>query len=132
MIEETTASTAGLDFDALREAIERRDPDALLGFYAEDAELRILNGALPDGPAFGLRGRAEIERYLRAVSDQQMTCLVEGEVVFGEGRITFGQRCAYPDGTPISVETTLEMGEGKIQRQTDVAHSAHRDDRRER
>lgn len=125
MIEEETAANAGgLDFEALRRGIEGRNPDLLLGFYSEDAELRIVNGDAPEGPTFELKGRAQIERYLRAVCNQEMTCLLEGEVVSGEGRITFGQRCAYPDGTLISVRTTLEIAEGKIQRQLDVAHSA--------
>ena len=30
----------GLDFDALRLGIERRDPDLVLGFYTVDAQLR--------------------------------------------------------------------------------------------
>jgi hypothetical protein len=123
--EESTA--AGLDFGALRSAIEGKDPDALLSFYAEASELRIENAALPDGLAFELKGRAEIERYLRAVCDQEMTCLLEGEVISCEERITFGQRCTYPDGTRVVVKTTLEIVEGGIVRQTDVAHSTHRE-----
>ncbi|MBA3425618.1 MAG: nuclear transport factor 2 family protein [Rubrobacter sp.] len=130
MIGEET--TGRLDFDALRDAIERCEADALIGFYAEDAELRILNGEVLESPAFELRGKAEIERYLRAVCDQEMTCIIEGEVVFADESITFDEMCAYPDGTQISVETTLEIGEGKVQRQTDVARSARHDDRSER
>lgn len=125
MIGEDTAGS--LDFRALRDAIEGRNPDLLLGFYSEDAELRVLNGEVPESAAFELRGRAEIERYLRAVCDQEMTCSIEGEVVLGEGRITFAQRCAYPEGNLISVETTLEIGEGGIVRHVEVAHSARRD-----
>ncbi|HEX5849242.1 MAG TPA: hypothetical protein VFY59_08595 [Rubrobacter sp.] len=58
MIEEGTVGT--LDFGVLREAIERRDPDALLGFYEEDAWLRIEHASLRDGLAFELSGRARI------------------------------------------------------------------------
>ena len=130
MIGEET--TARLDFDALRGAIERCEADTLIGFYSEDAELRILNADAPGSPEFELHGKAEIERYLRAVCDQQMTCSIEGDVSFGDESITFAEVCAYPDGTLISVETTLEMGEGKIQRHTDVARSARHDDRSER
>src|SRR5215212_6872770 len=122
VIEEQTKG--GLDFGALRSAIEDKDPDALLGFYAEDAELRVVNAALPDGLAFELRGRAQIERYLRAVCDQQMSCLLEGEAVFGEGSVAFCQVCAYSDGTRVEVRTTLEIADGLIVRQLDVARRA--------
>jgi ketosteroid isomerase-like protein len=121
MIEETTGT---LDFGAMREAIEGRDPDALLGFYSEDAELRIVTSTDPDGPAFELRGRAQIERYLRAVCDQEMTCGVEDEVVIGEGSVEFVEVCTYPNGTLISVGMTLEVREGRILRQLDVVEHA--------
>jgi hypothetical protein len=125
-------TTRGFDFDALRVAIEGKDPDLLLGFYAEDAELRILNADLPDGPAFELKGRAQIERYLRAACDQEMSCAVEGEVVLGEGSISFCEECKYPDGSRILVRTTLEIAEDRIVRQTDLARSARHDERSER
>ena len=125
MIEEET-SQGGLDFLALRDAIEGKDHDALVGFYSEDAELRIVNAALPEGVAFELKGRSQIERYLRAVCDQEMTCLPDGEAVFGEGSVSFGQGCEYPDGTRISVRTTLAVAGGLIWRQTDVVERARR------
>ena len=130
MIEEET--TRRFDFGALRNAIEGGDPDLLLSFYAEDAELRVVNAASPQGTAFELKGRSQIERYLRALSDQQMSWVLEGEVVFGEGSIAFGQVCAYPDGTRVGVGTRLEIAEGLIGRQTDVARGARRDDGSER
>jgi hypothetical protein len=49
MIEQTKGR---LDFGAMRDAIEHNEPDALLGFYSEDAELRIVHEALPEGRAF--------------------------------------------------------------------------------
>jgi hypothetical protein len=110
-------TTKTLDFGALRGAIERRDPDALLGFYADDAELRVENAALPDGEAFELRGRAQIERYLRAVCHQEMACAVSGEAVFGERSVAFVEACRYGDGSAISVETVLEVaGDGSCAR----------------
>ena len=118
MIEEETKGV--FDFDALREAIEGGDPDLLLSFYAEDALLRIQNAALPEGVAFELKGRSQIERYLRAVCDQEMICGVEDEVVIGEGSVEFVEVCTYPNGTLISVRTTLEVREGRILRQLDV------------
>jgi len=131
VIEEETPA-GRLDFGALREAIEQCEADALIGFYAEDSELRIVNAASPEGPAFELKGRSQIGRYLRAVCDQEMTCIIEGEVVLGEGSIAFCEVCAYPDGTRVEVRTTLEIADGLIVRQTDVARSARGDDGSER
>lgn len=118
MIERETAGR--LDFPALREAIERKDPEALLGFYAEDAELRIENASLPDGKAFELRGRAQIERYLGAVCDQEVGRAVRGEAVYGERSVAFVETCRYSDGAPVFVTTTLEVEGGLIRRQIDV------------
>ena len=96
MIEEDEA--ASIDFGALRYAIERADPDLLLGFYAEDAELRIVHAGLPEGKAFELGGRAQIKRYLHAVCEQKVECTVEGGALHGEGSILFVEACRYPDG----------------------------------
>lgn len=125
MIEETTGR---LDFGAMRSAIERKDPEALLGFYAEDAELRVVHEALPEGRAFELKGRAQIERYLRAICEQDVTCAVRGEAVHGERSVAFVEACSYPNGTPISISTTLEVGDGLISRQIDVVQRARRDE----
>jgi SnoaL-like domain len=118
MIEEE--ATGVLDFDALRHAIEGADPDALLGFYSEDAGLRIVHASLPDGAAFELKGRSQIERYLHAVCDQQVERHLEGEAVREGDRISFTEECEYPEGSRIRVKTILEIEEGLIQHQLDV------------
>ena len=125
MIEETTRR---LDFGAMRDAIERKDPEDLLAYYAEDAELRIVHDALPEGRAFELKGKGQIERYLRAVCDQDVTCAVRGEAVYGERSVAFVEACSYPNGAPISISTTLEVRGGLISRQMDVVQSAGQDE----
>jgi ketosteroid isomerase-like protein len=109
----------GLDFEALRHAIERCDLDLMLGFYAEDAELSIVNADAPQGVPFELRGKAEIAKYLRAVFGPETSHRVEREVV-GKDRVTFREACEYPDGSRVLVATTLEVPDGKIVRQVDV------------
>ena len=108
-----------LDFDALRHAIERSDPDLMLGFYAEDVQLSIVNAEAPRSFPFELRGKGEISKYLRAVFGPETSHRVEGEVV-GKERVTFREVCEYPDGSRVRVETTLEVGDGKIIGQVDV------------
>ena len=108
-----------LKFEALRLAIERSDPNLVLGFYAEDAQLSIANAGSPQSSPFELRGKAEIAKHLRAVFGQETSRRLEGEVV-GEERVTFREACEYPDGSRVMVETKLEVHGGKIVRQVEV------------
>src|SRR5215204_5541780 len=112
-------SGKGLNFEALRLAIERSDPDLVLGFYAEDAQLSIASAGSPQSSPFELRGKAEIAKHLRAVFSQETSRRLEGEVV-GEERVTFREACEYPDGSRVMVETRLEVHDGKIVRLMEV------------
>src|SRR5918994_3107469 len=109
----------GLDFGALRRAIEGCEPDLILNFYAEEANLIIVNADAPHALPFELRGKTEIARHLRVVFNQEISHRVEEEVV-GEQQVTFREACEYPDGGRVVVETTLEVRDGKIVRQEDV------------
>jgi hypothetical protein len=112
-----------LDFEALRHAIERSDPHLMLGFYAEDARLDIVNAHTPHASPFELRGKWEISKHLRATFGQEAWHRVERDAAVGEDRVTFREACEYPDGGRVWVETTLEVLDGKIVRQVDVVAS---------
>jgi hypothetical protein len=105
--------TAGrLDFGSLRHAIELRDQEAVLGFYAEDARVRVMYDVASQGLVFDFRGRARIAGYLRAIFDGDVVRRV-GDGVASEGRIiTFRETCEYADGARVVVQTTLEVGDG--------------------
>jgi SnoaL-like domain len=113
----------GLAFEALRRAIENSDPDLMLGFYAEDARLSIVNVLTPHASPFELRGKGEIAKHLRVAFGQEASHRVERDAAVGEDRVTFRETCEYPDGGRILVETTLEVLHGKIVRQVDVVAS---------
>jgi hypothetical protein len=115
----------GLDFEALRHAIERCDPDLILGFYAEEANLSIVNAEVQRSSPFELCGKAEIAKHLRAAFGQGTSHRVEGEVV-GEDWVTFREECEYLDGGRVLVKTTLEVRDRKIVRQVDVVTRASR------
>jgi hypothetical protein len=108
--------TGRLDFEALRRAIERGDPDAMLEFYADDTVVSVLHGG---AVSFEVEGKAEVAKYLRAVHARSAIHRVASEVV-SEVRIYFEEVCEYPDGVRTVVETSLEIREGKIARQVDV------------
>jgi hypothetical protein len=108
------------NFEALRRAIELRDQETLLGFYAEDARVRVVSADAPHSPSFEFWGRSQIAGYLRAVSDWVTTRRV-GKGTSSKERIAFCETCEYPDGTWVMVRTTLEINsKGEIVEQEDV------------
>jgi ketosteroid isomerase-like protein len=115
----TEQTASGLDFEAMRRAIEASDYDTLVALYADDAELRTVNrNSTPSSPQV-LRGKEEISELLRDVCGRAMTHHVEDEVV-GEDRVAFNEACEYPDGLKVLTATTLNLRDGMIVRQTNV------------
>jgi hypothetical protein len=115
----TTQAPGGLDFEILRRAIEGRDAEALVGLYADDAEVITVNrNSTPSSPNV-LRGKEAIGSHLRDVCEREMTHRVENEVL-GEGRVAFQEACEYPDGVRVLGAETLEVRDGKIVRQVSV------------
>ena len=112
-----------LDFEALRHAIEHSAPDLMLGFYAEDARLSIVNAHVPHAPPFEFRGKGEIAKHLHVAFGHEASHRVEPDAAVGEGRVRFREACEYADGGRVVVETTLELREGRIVRQVDVVAS---------
>ena len=109
-------TTGRLDFEALRRAIERGDPDSMLEFYADDAGVRVVDGR---SVSFEVEGKAEVAKYLRAVHARPAIHRVENEEL-AEERVRFEESCEYPDGARTVVETRLEIREGEISHQMDV------------
>ena len=109
----------GLDFEAMRHAIENLDAEALISLYADDAELRSVNRYTPPSSPKVLRGNEEIAEYLRDVCGRAMTHRIENEVV-GEDRIAFNEACEYGDGTRVLASITLDVRDGKVVRQVQV------------
>jgi ketosteroid isomerase-like protein len=114
-----TETTTGFDLDALRRAIEAHDADAVIAFYADDAEVSVIDkGAPPSSPRV-LRGKDEIAAQWRDVLARDMTHDIQQEVV-GPERVSFATACRYASGERVFAMTVLELRDGKIARQTDV------------
>ena len=108
-----------LDFEALRHASEGSDAQALANFYADDANVRIVNRNSPPSSPFVLRGKEAIAEYLRAVCGNGTKHRIENEVI-GKHRVAFNEACEYPDGTRVLAATTLEVRDGEIVREVSV------------
>ena len=73
------------DAGALRRGIEERDAATLLGLYAEDAELQVVDrNDQPSHPKI-IRGRDAIGEYFADVCGRDMTHKVERLVVGDDG-----------------------------------------------
>lgn len=115
----TEQMAPSLDFEAMRRAIEESDYEALVSFYSDDAELRLVNkDSTPSSPTL-LRGKQEISEMLRDVCGRAMTHHVEDEVV-GENRVSYNEACEYPDGVKVLGSTTMDLRDGMIVRQTNI------------
>ena len=112
-------TSGGLDFEALRQAIENLDAQLLVSLYADDAEMQTVNRyTTPSSPKV-LKGKEQIAEYLRDVCGRAMTHRIENEVI-SEDRVSFNEACEYPDGTKVLCAATLEVQDGKIYRQVNV------------
>lgn len=108
-----------LDFKNLRQAVEGRDVERMLSFYADDAELEVVNKNNPPTSPRQLRGKEQIRGYLEDVFSRDMTHHIEDEVV-GENRVAYHESCQYPDGTRVLGARSLELRDGRIQRQVEL------------
>jgi hypothetical protein len=103
----------------LTRAIEGRDAQTLIDFYADDAVMRIVDRDHPPSAPMELRGKDAIAAYFRDVCGRAMTHRIESAVCDGE-RLAFVEACAYPDGIRVQCSAMLELAGGRIARQTCV------------
>jgi hypothetical protein len=107
------------DAEALRRGIEERDVTTLLGLYAADAELQVVDrNDQPSKPKI-ICGRQAIGEYLADVCGRDMTHTIE-RLVVGEAGAAFIQACQYPDGTRVLCIAVLDLRDGLIVRQSGV------------
>jgi ketosteroid isomerase-like protein len=110
---------AAFDFAALKHALEHSDANTLIGFYAEDATMEVVDRNRPPSAPMRLLGRPAIEAFWRDICAREMAHEVT-DAVAGDGRAAFVERCAYPDGCHVVSAMNLELREGRIVRHLTV------------
>lgn len=111
--------TARISIPDLKRAIEERDAPVLIGFYDDNATIRIIDRDHPPSKPLELKGKAQISAYYNDVCGRAMTHRVETGLSDAE-HLAFTQACAYADGTRVFCAAMLELSGGKIARQTTV------------
>lgn len=109
----------GFAFATLKRALETSDAEALLGLYADDAEMTVVDRNRPPSAPMMLSGKPAIEAFWRDVCARDMTHRVGREVV-GADRVAFVEECAYPDGCHVMSSMTLDLRDGRIARHLTV------------
>src|SRR5215208_4281565 len=104
----TEQMASSLDFEAMRRAIEASDYEALVSFYADDAELRMVNKNTTPSSPMVLWGKEEIAEMLRDMCGRAMTHHVEDEII-GENRVAYSEACEYPDGVRVLGGTRMTL-----------------------
>jgi hypothetical protein len=113
------AKTSPVSGPGIKKAIEGRDADALSGFYADGAVLRVIDRNNPPSKARTVSGRTAISTFWGDICSRAMTHEVAVSIAEGD-RLAFTQDCAYPDGTKVFCVAVCELKDGKIARQTIV------------
>jgi hypothetical protein len=103
----------------LKRAIEGRDAKTLIGFYEENATLRIIDHENAPSKPRELKGKAAIAAYYEDVCGRAMTHRIESGVSDGK-QLAYTQVCTYPEGGKVFCVAMLELKNGKIVRQTAV------------
>ena len=112
-------ATAAFDIAALKHAMEHSDAEALLGLYADEAEMEIVDRSRPPSSPMRLVGKPAIEAFWREVCGRAMTHAVS-DAVAGADRAAFIERCTYPDGCQVVASMNLELRGGRIVRHLTV------------
>jgi hypothetical protein len=116
---QTTTTSQSFDAEALRRGIEERDAMTLLGLYAQDAELHVVDrNDQPSNPKI-ICGREAIGEYFADVCGRDMTHTIE-RLVVSENNAAFVQDCRYPSGARVRCIAVLDLKDGLITRQSGV------------
>jgi hypothetical protein len=113
------ASITPVTAATLKQAIENREAQTLIGFYADNATIRIIDRDHPPSQPMELNGKTEIARYYDDVCGRAMTHRVDAAVADAQ-HLAFTQACAYPDGARVFCTAMLDLADGKIVRQVSV------------
>lgn len=109
------ATTTPFDFETLRRAIEQADESGLMSFYADEAEIEVIDKDHPPGAPLLITGKSAIGEMFHDICGRAMTHEVQDQVLTPD-RVAFNEACRYPDGLRVLSANTLDLREGKIVR----------------
>jgi ketosteroid isomerase-like protein len=108
-----------IDLSALSKAIEARNADGVLAWYADDATLTVLDNNHPPARPLVLTGTDAISAYYQDVCGRNIEHEVRDALSTADG-LAYTQHCRYPDGTAVVCATVATTRDGRIKSQTAI------------
>jgi hypothetical protein len=108
-----------VNLSTVRKALEGNDAKAWLSFYADDAEMRVIDQDHPPSRPLILKGKKAIGAMYDDVCSRAMKHKLDDAVADGS-HMAFSETCTYPDGVKVYCSAMAEIFGGKIRRQTNI------------
>jgi ketosteroid isomerase-like protein len=116
----TVKSEAKFDTALFKRAYEEWDIPALLGLYADDVELTMISGDNPPSSPRVQHGKEVFRGMFEHCKSAGVKATIENAVA-GEDRAAATVTCEFPGGRKVTSNAILELRDGLIVREHDVA-----------
>jgi ketosteroid isomerase-like protein len=116
----TVKTSTSFDLEAFRRAYEQWDVEALLALYADDVELIQVDRDNPPGSPRVRHGKEVFKGMFEHCAAAGVKATVENAVA-GEDRAAATVTCEFPGGRRVVANALLELDDGRIIREHDVA-----------
>jgi ketosteroid isomerase-like protein len=116
----TVKTSTSFDLEAFRRAYEQWDVEALLALYADDVELIQVDRDNPPGSPRVRHGKEVFKGMFEHCAAAGVKATVENAVA-GEDRAAATVNCEFPGGRRVVANAVLELDDGRIVREHDVA-----------
>ena len=116
----TVKTSTSFDLEAFRRAYEQWDVEALLALYADDVELIQVDRHNPPGSPRVRHGKEVFKGMFEHCAAAGVKATVENAVA-REDRAAATVTCEFPGGRRVVANAVLELDDGRIVREHDVA-----------
>jgi ketosteroid isomerase-like protein len=116
----TVKTSTSFDLEAFRRAYEQWDVEALLALYADDVELIQVDRDNPPGSPRVRHGKEVLKGMFEHCAAAGVKATVENAVA-REDRAAATVTCEFPGGRRVVANAVLELDDGRIVREHDVA-----------
>lgn len=108
-----------VNLSSIREAMEGNDAKAWQSFYADDAEMRVIDQDHPPSRPLVLKGKKAIGAMYDDVCNRALKHHLDDGLMDGS-HLAFSETCTYADGVKVYSSAMVELADGKIRRQTNI------------